>query len=57
MQDFVFGKATNLVIEPGWIESEGHLVTLAKKNEWRDQNNMAGYYAIIKRDARLGRTD
>ena len=54
LQEFVFGKTTNLVVNPFWIEDERRLVTLKKKNELRDQHNLIKSYTFINRESRLG---
>ena len=54
VQEFVFGRETNLVIDRAWLREHTGPVTLAQKNKWRDENNLIKRYVSINRDSRFG---
>jgi hypothetical protein len=54
LSDFVFGKRTNLLLNPFWVDDEDELVTPEMKEEWSIKHGAFRSMISIEREYRFG---
>ena len=54
LSDFVFGKRTNLLLNPFWVDDEDETVTLEMKERWRVKHGAHRSIDSIEREYRFG---
>lgn len=55
MAEFVYGRATNLVVTYGRAEQKGSLVTLEDKRQWSEKANTIRSYEQVEKHYQFGR--